>query len=156
MSFFIPYYLHELGTVAHRKTKPPSAVHALSRAVRFYKGFPGVILLKSVVFRGFAVIDFFVEAMFFCTNYNIGSGVTDNIKCDNSHTGEIYVIGGESVYRMMLPYLDTIYVTKIDHAFQADTFFPNLDELEDWEMTEEGDEQTCFDLEFAFTRYERR
>ena len=51
---------------------------------------------------------------------------------------------------------DTIYVTKIDHAFQADTFFPNLDELEDWEMTEEGDEQTCFDLEFAFTRYERR
>ena len=28
--------------------------------------------------------------------------------------------------------------------------------LEDWEMTEEGDEQTCFDLEFAFTRYERR
>ena len=62
----------------------------------------------------------------------------------------------KSVYRMMLPYLDTIYVTKIDHAFQADTFFPNLDELEDWEMTEEGDEQTCFDLEFAFTRYERR
>ena len=82
-------YLHELGTVAHRKTKPPSAVHALSRAVRFYKGFPGVILLKSVVFRGFAVIDFFVKAMFFCTNYNIGSGVTDNIKCDNSHTGEV-------------------------------------------------------------------
>ena len=39
-------------------------------------------------------------------------------------TDEIYVIGGESVYRMMLPYLDTIYVTKIDHAFQADTFFP--------------------------------
>ena len=37
-------------------------------------------------------------------------------------TDEIYVIGGESVYRMMLPYLDTIYVTKIDHAFQADTF----------------------------------
>ena len=57
-------------------------------------------------------------------------------------TDEIYVLGGESVYRMMLPYLDT--------------FFPNLDELEDWEMTEEGDEQTCFDLEFAFTRYERR
>ena len=52
--------------------------------------------------------------------------------------------------------LEELNVTKIDHAFQADTFFPNLDELEDWEMTEEGDEQTCFDLEFAFTRYERR
>ena len=69
---------------------------------------------------------------------------------------DIYVIGGESIYRMLLPYCDTVYVTKIDHAFQADTFFPNLDEMEEWEMTEEGEEQTCFDLEFAFTKYERR
>ena len=69
---------------------------------------------------------------------------------------DVYVIGGESVYRMLLPYCDTVYVTKIDHAFQADTFFPNLDEMDEWEMTEEGEEQTCFDLEFRFTKYERR
>ena len=68
----------------------------------------------------------------------------------------IYVIGGESVYRMMLPFCDTVFVTKIDRAFQADTFFPNLDEMEEWEMTEEGEEQTCFDLEFRFTKYERK
>ena len=71
-------------------------------------------------------------------------------------TDDIYVIGGESVYRMMLPYCDTAYVTKIDRAFQADTFFPNLDEMDEWEMTEESEEQTCFDLEFYFTKYERR
>ena len=71
-------------------------------------------------------------------------------------TDDIYVIGGESVYRMMLPYCDTAYVTKIDRAFQADTFFPNLDEMGEWEMTEESEEQTCFDLEFCFTKYERR
>ena len=69
---------------------------------------------------------------------------------------DIYVIGGESVYRMMLPYCDTVYVTKIDRAFQADTFFPNLDEMDEWVMTEESEEQTCFDLEFCFTKYERR
>lgn len=68
----------------------------------------------------------------------------------------IYIIGGESIYRMMLPYCDTVFVTKIDRAFQADTFFPNLDEMEEWQMTEEGEEQTCFDLEFRFTTYERR
>lgn len=72
------------------------------------------------------------------------------------NTDDIYVIGGESVYRMMLPYCDTAYVTKIDRAFQADTFFPNLDEMDEWEMTEESEEQTCFDLEFCFTKYERR
>ena len=68
---------------------------------------------------------------------------------------KIYVIGGESIYKMMLPYCDIVYVTKIDRAFQADTYFPNLDQMEDWKMTEEGEEQTCFDLEFAFTKYER-
>ncbi len=72
------------------------------------------------------------------------------------NTNDIYVIGGESVYRMMLPYCDTAYVTKIDRAFQADTFFPNLDEMDEWVMTEESEEQTCFDLEFCFTKYERR
>ncbi len=71
-------------------------------------------------------------------------------------TDEIYVIGGESIYRMLLPYCDTVYVTKIDRAFQADTFFPNLDEMDEWVMTEESEEQTCFDLEFTFTKYERR
>ena len=69
---------------------------------------------------------------------------------------DIYVIGGESVYRMMLPYCDTVLVTKIDRAFQADTHFPNLDEMEEWTLTEESEEQTCFDLEFRFTKYERK
>ena len=72
------------------------------------------------------------------------------------NSDDIFVIGGESIYRMMLPYLNLIYVTKIDRTFQADTFFPDLDAMEEWEMTEEGEEQTCFDLEFAFTKYERK
>ena len=69
---------------------------------------------------------------------------------------DIYVIGGESIYRMLLPYCDTALVRKIDHAFQADAYFPDLDAMDDWEMTEESEEQTCFDLEFCFTKYERK
>ena len=42
------------------------------------------------------------------------------------------VIGGGSVYRQMLPYCDTAYVTKVHTTVQSDTFFPNLDEDEDW------------------------
>ena len=70
-------------------------------------------------------------------------------------TEQIYIIGGESVYKMMLSYSDKIYVTKVDRAFQADTYFPNLDEMSEWKMTQESEEQTCFDLEFCFTTYER-
>ena len=62
---------------------------------------------------------------------------------------KIYVIGGESIYKMMLPYCDIVYVTKIDREFQADTYFPNLDQMEDWKMTEEGEEQTYFSLCYA-------
>ena len=71
------------------------------------------------------------------------------------YDGEVYVIGGESIYRSMLPYCDTALVTKIDHAYAADTYFPNLDEDPEWKMTKVSDEQTYFDLEYVFTIYER-
>jgi dihydrofolate reductase len=69
---------------------------------------------------------------------------------------DIYIIGGETVYRMMLPYCDTIHVTKIDFAYEADTFFPNLDEMPEWEITASSEEQTYFDLEYTFLKYERK
>lgn len=71
------------------------------------------------------------------------------------HEGEPYVIGGESIYRAMLEYCDAALVTKIDHAFDADTYFPDLDADEGWEMTKISEEQTCFNLEYYFTVYER-
>lgn len=69
--------------------------------------------------------------------------------------GDIFVIGGESIYRAMLGYCDRAYVTKIDHGFDADTYFPDLDADGEWEMTKISEEQTCFDLEYYFTVYER-
>ncbi len=68
---------------------------------------------------------------------------------------DIFVIGGESIYRQLLPYCDKAYITKIDHEYVADTHFPNLDEDADWEMTKTTEEQTYFDLEYYFTIYER-
>lgn len=68
----------------------------------------------------------------------------------------VYVIGGESVYKMMLPYCTDAYITKIDHAYDADTFFPNLDETEEWVLEGETEEQTYFDLEYVFTKYKKR
>ena len=50
-------------------------------------------------------------------------------------SNELYVIGGGSIYEMLIPYCDTAYITKIDHAYAADTYFPNLDQMDDWELT---------------------
>jgi len=46
------------------------------------------------------------------------------------------VIGGGSVYKQMLPYCDTAYITKVHTAPESDTHFPNLDEMEDWYLAE--------------------
>ena len=81
--------------------------------------------------------------------------IEEAIAESKKYEGETYVIGGESIYRAMLPYCDTALVTKIDHAYDADTYFPNLDADKEWQMTKISDEQTCFDLEYYFTVYER-
>ena len=66
---------------------------------------------------------------------------------------EIYVIGGAQIYRELLPYCDTVYVTRIDYAYQADAFFPNLDRDPEWELERESEEQTYFDMEYTFCKY---
>ena len=68
---------------------------------------------------------------------------------------DVYCIGGDSIYKQMLPYCDVAHVTKIDFAYEADSYFPNLDEMPEWKVTAESDEQTYFDLEYSFMKYER-
>ena len=70
-------------------------------------------------------------------------------------TDDIYVIGGESIYRQLLPMCSTAHITKIDHVYEADAWFPNLDEDPSWQITADSDEQTYFDLEYRFLKYEK-
>ena len=46
------------------------------------------------------------------------------------------VIGGGSIYKQMLPYCDTAYITKVHVTPESDTWFPNLDEMEDWQLSQ--------------------
>lgn len=67
---------------------------------------------------------------------------------------DIFIIGGETVYRQFLPYCKTAHITKIDFAYEADTYFPNLDRDGNWSVTESSEEKTYFDLEYYFLKYE--
>lgn len=68
---------------------------------------------------------------------------------------DVYVIGGESIYRQMLPLCSTAHITKVDYAYQADAHFPDLDKEEGWKITETSDERTYFDIIYEFVKYER-
>ncbi|MGN7380980.1 dihydrofolate reductase [Paenibacillus sp. SAFN-117] len=40
---------------------------------------------------------------------------------------EVFIIGGEEIYRMFLPIADRLILTMIDHEFEGDTYFPEVD-----------------------------
>lgn len=71
-------------------------------------------------------------------------------------TEDVYVIGGASIYNQMLDYCDVAHITKIDYAYQADTYFPNLDQKEEWVVTKTSDERTYYDIEYSFYQYEKK
>ena len=70
-------------------------------------------------------------------------------------SNELYVIGGGSIYEMLIPYCDTAHITKVDYTYEADTYISDFDKLEDWRTTGQSDEHTYFDICYEFIRYER-
>ena len=68
----------------------------------------------------------------------------------------IYVLGDEKICKMLLPMCDTVDVAYIDYEYEADSYFENLDDNEEFELVEESDEKTYFDLIYTFRRYERK
>lgn len=69
---------------------------------------------------------------------------------------DIYVIGGASIYEQMLPYCDVAHVTVMNYAYQADTWFPDLDKMDDFVVAADSEEKTYFDLEYCFKMYVRK
>ena len=68
---------------------------------------------------------------------------------------DVFVVGGESVFAQLHPYCDVVHVTKVDHAYAADRYFPDLDKDKEWRITAESDEQTYFNIAYEFVQYER-
>ncbi len=66
---------------------------------------------------------------------------------------KVFVIGGGSVYRALLPYCSGAYVTKLSASPESDTFFPNLDEMEGWYQEKILGSGTENGISYRFCRY---
>ena len=53
---------------------------------------------------------------------------------ETKEDARVFVIGGGSIYKQMLTFCENAYVTKLSACPKSDTYFPNLDEMPDWEM----------------------
>ena len=84
----------------------------------------------------------------------------DDFKADNvrvqadllvDNSDDVFIIGGEQIYRQALPYCKYAYVTKINAEFEADRYMENLDEHPDWTMesSKKISTQSGVDIEFV-------
>jgi len=90
-----------------------------------------------------------------CNNIEAGIAKAKKLALEQSQ-GEVFVVGGEMIYKQLLPRCDTALVTQVDAAAPAaDAFFPNLDELPEWEFIAAGEWQGKAGLRFRFCEYRR-
>ena len=74
----------------------------------------------------------------------------------NENSDDVYIIGGETVYKQFIDDCDTAIVTFIDKAYEADAYFPNLDKDPNWELVEESEEQVYFDITYTYRIYKKK
>lgn len=69
---------------------------------------------------------------------------------------EAFFIGGEQIYKSALPFVDTLYITRVHHTFDGDAFFPEIDKSQ-WKLVSsehhKADEKNEYD--YTFETYQR-
>ncbi len=83
----------------------------------------------------------------------IVNSVEEALKALSEYDGDVYIIGGESIYRQFLEYADEAYITYIDYKYQADRYFPKLEGNDEWKLVAESEEQTYFNVEYYYRKY---
>lgn len=70
------------------------------------------------------------------------------------NANDVFIIGGGVIYKEFLPHCRKAYITKIDATLEADTFFPNIDEMAQWKLVEESVWREHNGLRYKFCVYE--
>ena len=70
-----------------------------------------------------------------------------------SKDDDVYIIGGASIYRQTLEYVDKVLLTKVNAIGGAEVFFPNIDKDKNFECVDKGRPVKDGDIELRFTTY---
>ncbi len=76
-----------------------------------------------------------------------------NIIKENLKNDDVYVIGGASIYKQTLPYVDLVYLTKVDANGNAEVFFDNLDINPSFELINQTPYEDDNGYQISFTTY---
>lgn len=99
------------------------------------KGRTNIVISRSTTFEGTVAAKTIDEAL---------------AEAKKTHDNEVFIIGGEEIYKQLLPHADKLYMTKVLHDFDGDAFFPEIGA--EWRVEEESeifhDEQSGLDYQF--------
>lgn len=79
-----------------------------------------------------------------------------NIYKDTPKNKEVFVIGGEQIYKLLLPYCNTAYITKVNESFDADSFINNFDIDPEWILIEQSEDKFYNGIKYNFCTYQRK
>lgn len=81
--------------------------------------------------------------------------IEEAIALARKYHDEVMVIGGEQIFKEVLPYADLLYVTCIEYQFEGDTYFPPYDN--DWKLASESELMTTDNgLRYRYLIYQRK
>jgi dihydrofolate reductase len=86
-------------------------------------------------------------------NTTVVDSIESILECFKGLDEEIFVIGGGEIYKQFLPLADKLYLTEIEHDFNGDTFFPEVD-YNSFAKTEESETKTFNNIKYKFVTYE--
>ena len=73
-----------------------------------------------------------------------------------SKEADYYIIGGGQIYKELLQYCDCVYLTKILESHDnVDTYFPNIDAMSEWQMTDVGELKEYNGIKYKFYTYKK-
>lgn len=95
--------------------------------------------------------DFLAEGAVVCTDLRQLRTILSDRDPDT-----VFLCGGESTYRLLLPYCSKAFVTLSEVYRTADRFFPNLNRMQNWTLTDPGIRETEDGVAYRFMTYTNR
>ena len=81
--------------------------------------------------------------------------IEEAIETANQHHEEVMIIGGEQIFKEVLPYADLLYITLIQHEYEGDTYFPSYEH--DWEIISTSEKNTTDSgIQYTYMLFKRK
>ena len=126
-----------------KRFKRLTSGHCIIMGRKTFDSFPGLLPNRKHIVISKKSQSYFPEEVIVVNNFE------DAIKATNEDENP-FIIGGGQIYNIAMKYSDTIELTRVHEEFEADTFFPKINE-DEWQLINEEKHEIDERHKFSFT-----